>query len=194
MPGCSEPLAAQAVLDAAITFCEDSLAVREVLDPLTLQVALDQYELSPPSSQEVVRLLNVWVDGQLLQPVPAEQVDYAARQDGPPTHYYVLRQDEVLTLQLYPTPTSTGVLTAEVALRPTREATQLATDLYTYWLDAVLAGALMRLLVLPGASFANPAAMVHYQGRFAALVNRARIEGNRGRLRSSLRVRPQSFI
>lgn len=194
MPGCSEPLAAQAVLDAAITFCEDSLAVREVLDPQTLQAGLDQYELSAPSSQEVVRVLNVWVDNQLLRPVPAEQVDYAARQDGPPTHYYVLRQDEVLTLQLYPTPITSGVLSAEVALRPTREATQVATDLYTYWLDAVLAGALARLLVLPGASFANPASAVHQMGRLAVLTGRARIEGTRGRLRSSLRISPRSFI
>jgi hypothetical protein len=193
VPGCSEPLAAQAVVDAAITFCENSLVLREVLDPLTLQAGLDQYEFSAPSNQEVVRLLNVWVDGQLLRPIPAEQVDYAAQQDGAPSSYYVLRQDEVLTVQLYPTPIAAGQLSAEVALRPTREATQLPTDLYTYWLDAVLAGTLAHLLALPATSFSNPAAATHYMGRAATLTGRARIEGSRGRLRTSLRISPRSF-
>ena len=193
LPGCSEPLAAQAVLDAAIAFCEDTQAVREQLDSFTTSAGVGAYELDTPSQQQVARVFDVVVDGRPMAAIAAEDVGPASEAIGSPMAFYTTRYGSEFLLHLFPTPDGAYNVQVRAALRPTRNATQLEDDLFNLWSDAVLAGAMARVMAIPGQPFSDPAGSAGYSMAATRATNKARVEGNFGRVRAGMRVRGRPF-
>ena len=110
LPGCSEPFAAQVLLNSAIEFCESSLVLRQNLEPFSTVVGVTQYDLDPPSGQhDINRVMGVTLDGMELRPGMAEIV----RNDLPtdkakPRALYTDRTDSTFTLRLTPSVHITG--------------------------------------------------------------------------------------
>lgn len=193
LPGCSEPLAAQAILDAAIVFCEDAQVVREELDSFTTATGEKSYALDAPSQQQIARVLDVTVDGRSLPGIAAEDVDLLVGAEGSPMSFYTSRNGSELLLNLFPTPDKAYQVQVRAALRPTRNATQLEDDLFNLWSDAVIAGAMARVMAIPGQPFSDPAGSAGYDVAAARAANKARVEGNFGRVRANMRVRSRPF-
>lgn len=193
LPGCSEPLAAQAILDAAIVFCEDAQVVREELDGFVTVAGEKSYELYAPAQQQIARVLDVLVDGRSIPGIAAEDVDLLVGAEGSPVSFYTSRNGSELLLNLFPTPDKAYQVQVRAALRPARNATQLEDDLFNLWSDAVLAGAMARVMAVPGQPFSDPAAAVGYGMAAARAANKARVEGNFGRVRANMRVRSHPF-
>lgn len=59
LPGGTEPLVAQALVDAAIMFCEDAQVVRTTLDTITCKPGQAAYDLLAPNQQIVGRIQRV---------------------------------------------------------------------------------------------------------------------------------------
>ncbi len=193
LPGCPEPTAAQALVDAAIVFCEDSLVIRNQLDTFSTVVGQDAYELDVPTQQQVSRVLTVFVEDT---PIPAWTAQGTPPVDdarASPTAYYVTRNNSELRLRLYPTPDKAYPIKVVAALRPTRTATRMEDDLLDLWSDAVIAGALSRLMAVTSQAFTNPGEAMRMQMMAAQLARRARTEGNVGSVRGSMRVTPRPF-
>jgi hypothetical protein len=184
---------AQALIDAAVTFCEDSLVVRHRLDATTQRALADEVDLDLPANQSVARILGVWVNGNLIQPVLAEQAgDTVAT--GMPTAYYTRRNDSELQLLLYPTPDQPCRVAVEVALRPLRTAKLLEDELLDRWMPAVITGALALIRAIPDTPFSNPLAATLHARDAALLTAKARAEGAYGRVRGSQSVAMRPFI
>lgn len=193
--GCPEPTMAQALVDSAIAFCEESLVQREVLDNLQTAANNNAYELDTPAQQQVARVISVSRDGQILKSIPADMKPAGTSQTGKPAGYYTRRNGSQLELVLVPTPDKRYSLGIEVALRPNRSATQLEDDLYELWVETVVAGAVARITAIPNQPFSDPNKSVAAYASALLGARRARNEGAFGRLRGSItaRINPQKF-
>lgn len=193
--GCPEPLAQQALVDAAIEFCDQTTYVTTDLDPVSIQKGVTQYELDLPAQTELSQILRVWVDGRLLGPVPSFEVQSTTAPEGTPLYYYTRDRDEVLNLTLYPAPDKnvTNGLVVRVATRPTRGATQVHSALYNEWADVIVESALAKMYGTPGQVFSNEAKSVVLMQKVRARTNVARVEAYRGRTVSSMSVQMRSF-
>lgn len=191
--GCSQPMALQALVDSAIAFCEDSLAVRQRLDDQTTRLGQATFDIDPPPQQAVSRILKVWVDGFEISAMPADRVDDGRFLTSRPRSFYTLQDGSETLGMLYPIPDGEYTLVAEVALRPTRSATSFHDDLFHIWLEHIVTGAVARLMSTQDQPFTN---LVLGQNAFAKalyMTRRARVEGSYGRVRGTMNVKQRPF-
>lgn len=188
LPGCSEPLAVQTLLDSAIDFCEQSEVLREDLDPIITLVGVNNYELDAPSQQQVARVISVQLDGSWLQDFPVDYPDKPIDMAGRPTHFSTTRNGSTLELKLFPQPDAAYEIKVSVATRPLRTATQVEDDLFNLWVEPVVAGAISRVKAIPNQPFTDPQGALVMQMQAQAGVAKARREGSYGRIRGSLKV------
>jgi hypothetical protein len=194
VPGVPDPMAQQALVDAAITFCEDSVAVRVDLDPFQTTPDVATYVLDSPSQQRSIRVVGVKLDGIELAPAKADSHYSSDQPSGTPNYYTSFyNEDEELVLQLFDPPDSVQTLQVYVATCPTRDASQFDDRLVGQWQDAVVNGALGRLFAIPSTSFTDHKAAMIYADRATVLTRRARVDANFGKVRTSLRVNPIPF-
>ena len=195
LPGCSEPLVDQVLVSAAIEFSEKSLALRQNLDSFRTVIGIDQYDLdAPTTNHDIDRVMSVAVDGKELSPGLFE----AIRNDLPtaiavPRGFYTDRTDNVLTLKLSPPPDGRYPVVVNVNLRPAMTATQLDDDLFTTWAEPIVAMAVARAMQIPDQPFTNFARAQQLLDSAARQTNSARIDGNYGSVRGSMRVRARPF-
>jgi hypothetical protein len=188
VPGCPEPTANQALVDAAILFCEDSLVLREKLEPFQLEVGKDAYELDAPAQQQVARVLSAQIDGYACAVVPAEDSVFPMVVTGKPTAVYTTRSGSEFLLHTNPIPDAAYWAEVQVALRPLRTATQLEDDLFNLWAEAVVSGAVSRICSIPNQPFTDLATSANAAMHAARWSNKARIEGSSNRTRGQLSV------
>lgn len=195
LPGCSEPMVDQVLVNSAIEFAEASLTLRQNLDPFKTTAGITQYDLDPPTkNHEINRIMGVTLDGKELHPGLFE----AIRNDLPtdtakPRGFYSDRTDNVFTLKLSPPPDGKYTVVVAVNLRPARGATQLDDDLYNIWIDPIVSGAIARAMQIPDQPFTNFAQAQYLLDSAAKQTVSSRIEGNYGLVRGSMRVRPRRF-
>jgi len=187
VPGCPQPVAEQAILDAAIVFCEDSLVIRERFSAFNTDPGIADYGLTTPSDTQVARLLAVYVNGTQI-PAWVSDPPPPAVGSGAPTTYYTTRSDGVFKLELYPIPDRAYEITVEAALRPTRDAATLDSDLFGLWSDAVVSGAIGRLSSIPDQPFSDLARAGAAQLTAAFMGRKARTENGVGRVKGVSRV------
>lgn len=195
LPGCSEPMVDQVLVNSAIEFAESSLTLRQNLDPFKTTAGIVQYDLDPPTMyHDINRIMGVTVDGRELQPGLFE----AIRNDLPTGHaqprgFYSDRTGNTFTLMLSPPPDGVYNVVVAVNLRPARGTTMLDDDLYNIWIDPIVSGAIARAMQIPDQPFTNFAQAQYLLDSAAKQTNSSRIEGNYGLIRGSMRVRTRPF-
>jgi len=193
VPGCPEPTANQALVDAAIAFADDTLVLREQLDTFSTVAGVQKYELDPPSQQFVSRVLSVVADGRVLTVASIHDVAPLDSPSGAPMTAFMTRNGSVYELNLHPTPDKVYPVNVVVATRPARGATSLEDDLYDRWCETVISGALARIHAIPNQPFSDPAIAQQQQALFMFGANKARMEGSFNRVVSTQRVRSRPF-
>ncbi len=193
--GCSEPLAQQALIDSAIAFCDQSLAVTVNLDPVTLPVGMSAMELEPPTGTTISQILYVWYDKKLLNAVPYGQMTNIFREDGTPVDYTVEYIDEVVNLMVYPAPKEkvTNGLVVRAALRPTRDATQVHDILYQRYSEGIIAGAISVLCNMPDQPWTDYTRAQAMGVLARTRANQARADMMFGRVQASMTVQMREF-
>lgn len=185
-PGCPEPTALQALLDAATDFCDRTRALRLTTDPTPLVEGQALYDLDLPTGTEPLMIVRAWVGARPLG-VPPEanrltvesSTDLAGSALGTPE---VLLPYEGATMRVYRAPDAANAglpLYVRLALRPTPNATQIMDSLFTRWRDAIVGGAVSRLCSTLNQAYSNPAQAAEGQLTFTSGVSRARMEANR---------------
>ena len=191
---CPDPVIQQALVDAAIEFCEKTLIIRYTPDSFPTVAGTATYDFDIPTYQEYSRVVYMTIDGKPLSPLVRSDLPTTPTSNSKPTHYYVTQNESELLLNLYPTPDDVYTIDMSIALRPTRDATFLEDDLHRYWLEALAHSTMSRLMAIPGQPYSNPDGAV-YHGRKAAMSCRsARIEGNMGRVVGSMTVTPKPLV
>lgn len=204
VPGCSDPMAEQAVLSACIEFASRSLIVQE---NTTTAVVADEteYDVDQPSQQILSKVLAVYYQDRKLKARAREMVvsGFAARGEavagftptsGEPAEWFC-RNPSQSVVSVYPSPAETvaDALTIVAAFAPTRTATRVADILYTDYAEDIAAGAVAQLLIVPAQPFTNPALRKPYRDRFDSAVHSAANLARVGLGAASSRVRPAFF-
>lgn len=193
--GCPEPLAQQALVDAAIEFCETTQLIQETLTPIDVTAGVGSYDLTPESRSEISRVVRVTYDGYRLGALATLDGVYQLEYTAKPVYFYTDVVDEQMVLQLYPAPdeTKTDALSVRAAVRPRRDATSLPTLLYERWVDAMVDGALARLYGTADQLFTDEAKAVVCAQKFRHKMTVARIEAARGQSVNNLTVVQRPF-
>ena len=186
--GCSEPMAAQALVDSAIAFCNDSLVMQLRLDAQRTQANAAEFDVDPPSSQAIARVLRVWVEGVEIHATQSDRINDGLAATGRPRTFYTQQNGSVLSALLYPTPDAAYALQVDVATRPLRNAKVFENDLFDLWLEPIVDGAKARLMAIPDQPFSNPSMAGAAAANAMYLSRKARIEGSYGRTRAAGRV------
>lgn len=198
--GCADPVARQALLDTAIDFCEGTHVVQVVTDPMAAVINQPDYTPVLSAGTSVVSVKKAWFGSQPLYPASDEMIANvlaydtvadATRAVGTPFNYF-WHEEKVW---VYPLPEANKALalTFRVAIKPTHTATTIPDELLINWREAIVDGALERVLGMRGTNHYDPKEADLAGGRYQGAVNRAKAMGRVGRAGGELTVRMRPF-
>jgi len=201
--GCADVTAINAIRAAAIDFCQRTRVWQAELDfPITIEANQAEYDLDPPDLEsEIVTVpkRGVRYKGKELAG-PTTHADLTRDQPGwqsatgtQPTTFIYDESQQVIRVVPVPTAEVIDALTVRVALKPTRTSENADQYLYDSWLDAIAAGALARLLILPNKAWTNFELAEFYRKRFEKYIGDGRARVMKGGGDLSLTVDPVSF-
>lgn len=186
-PGCPEPSAALAVVNAAQIFCERTRLWRNE----------DRFELTgaecdvvcAPDNAMLFEIEHAEVDGRRIDPIAWSDLNrdfpHWRDSDGQARWY---TQTQPGTLQVLPY-SATGTLRLSTVLRPAGDADQLPDFLFKQYRREIADGALADLLMLPAQSFSNPEMAQFYALRFSTRLDTLAARSVTGQQRAPLRTR-----
>ena len=180
------------IRDAAIAFCEQSLAWR--VDALPANVIVDQrqYQIdSPWDDTEIVQVMQVFYDDRELlvasnSGLSQRNINFKTQADTP--RNYV--QEYAEKISLYPLPNSnlTDGLTCQIALRPSRFAIGMNDSIGKKYFEAIANGAKARLYEIPNKPWTDAALSGFHRNKSEMMAIRARDDVASGYGRGPKRV------
>lgn len=191
-PGCPIPTARQAIVQAAITFCENTKFWRSC-DEFTT-TAEDCSHICAPSGAEIHEIENATFDGKRLEPASLAFLDRehpqwrTNAQGGSPRFVTQIAPDTVRFV-----PGQAGHARIWTVLKPSEDAEQLPAFLASKYRRTIADGALGDILALPGQPFTSAEMSTAYATRFITTLNTLFDQALRGQQRAPLRSRPQFF-
>ena len=194
VPGCPQPLLEHHAMHTVAQFCKETRRLRETLPAINVVAGQGAYAIAPSSSNlKVVRVENVWLDGQPLAPVSeseldAEMPDWRTQVDVPSVFVWY---DEELRLVPAPSTAATDALVVRISYTLDVATSQTGFDemLYQDYSNGLAAGIKSRLMAIPGRSWSNPEMASYYQNIFKAAIAQGRFDASGGLVRSRLRTR-----
>lgn len=188
VPMCPEPLARQALIQAAIEFCSRTQIVQSI-ERVRLVAGREVYGIDIPAQHELLNVLEVVYAGRSL-----DALSYPVAEMSPGRPQGVLKplpEQSELTVVPAPDADSASFILVHSAFRPTAKATMLAPELFNEWHDAIVQGALKRLCAMPAQPFTAASTVVLATQAFAEYVVEARLVARKKRLVHSDRVQPR---
>lgn len=193
--GCSEPMARQSILDAAISFCDKTSIMRQTVDAFSTVSDITSYDVETPNSQlRVSRILSVTIDGEEVAGIFEEDVPTLTARSAKPTAFYTTRNGSELLLNMYPTPDDAYSVVITAAYAPTRSATSVEDDLYNYYSEAIASSAIAKLAEVPNMPFSNDMLAAKMGMEAVKLCSAAKAESYYGRIRGGTRVKSRPLV
>lgn len=197
-PDVPDVIATDAVRNAAIEFCRESLWLQEELAAITVVADQNDYTLTPTADNvEIVQVRFVSFNGFPLRAASEQVLDSLygldwRQQTGQPV-FYTDVYDQTLRLVPMPDDNVTGVVNPTAAVMPLRTAVDADPNLFNRWLEEICFGARARLHEMAGQGFTNFRAAQACAARFKAGIARARADRNSSETGGDLRVVPRRF-
>ena len=183
VPLCPDSLVEQNIRSAAIEFCERSKAYILDMDPFNTTAGVYEYDFDVPTGTEVHQVLYMTEDGNDMDPISPRSLelnypDWRDRTGNP--HVYL--QKTSTTFWVVPVPSGSRQIIASVALKPTRTSNNLDTNITNQYRDAIIYGALYRLLRIPNREWTDVGAAREYLAQFNTEITQAELRARGGDL------------
>jgi hypothetical protein len=189
LPTCSEPLITSMVNFASIEFCECTLLWWGMVPPQLCIAGGGLLPIVPPDGAGVAGVHEVYIEGVPIKPTGISDLARShtnwAEMVGTPQGFFT----EGNSVRLVPTNAADIMVACRVAYKPQRGSLAIPDWLYEDWWEVIKAGALARLMVIPGQSWTNPGLASTFRREFDTGCREAKIEANKNRTSASLRVR-----
>lgn len=187
LPGCPFAAVDIALKQSAIDFCSQSLAWRYNHPDVAVTNGTAQY-VFVPSAEAVVHAIHyaAWNGEEIATRVDESNVTIYDWRNESRTPKYVFGGATSLTL--VPTPDADGTLTLEVILKPSSTATGIDDDIFNEWREAIVHGALARLMLSPKKPYSNPTLAAYHQQQFTIKTAAAGMRTARNYTRAPLRT------
>lgn len=198
LPGCELPIAENAIRNAAIEFCKKSLILQVDLDAFTTVAGQSTYDLAYDANLGVTKIVSGrWSAGTggsgRLWPTSPDVLDQSGIEwetlTGSPSNYYLIDPDQVRLVRI---PESEVTINLKCAMKPLRASTGIEGFMVERYKEDIAAGALGRLMSMPGKPFTNLQLGGYQNTQFQAAITRARSEAMRGFTRQPLFVQNRS--
>lgn len=197
VPGCAEIVAVNAVRNAAIEFCDNTLFWQASQDPVTVANTDFPLLLTGVAGARVTQVLTCVVDGTPIDPTTMDALEnsvpfWRTKVASSPSNYFL---PDPYNLSLYPM-LDTGVsveLVLRVAYTPTRVATGIEEYVYQKHLEVIAAGALNKLMVQPAQPWSNPELAAFYREKFMKGITDASIDASKSFGRAVKAVSSRAF-
>lgn len=182
VPGCPDSLIESNIRSAVIEFCEKSGAYQLELDPVTTVANIFEYDLEPPSGTVVHKIMWVVHEGKDLEPISTNLLEQRlpkwrdADHAGTP-QYYVKNSQSVFWLVPTPETTKASSTILRAQLKPTHTSNACDDDIMSDYREAIINGALFRLLRLPSKDWTDLGAAQVYGSLFAQGIAEAERRG-----------------
>ena len=176
--GCSDPVAIAAIRSSAIDFCTKSEVYQQELDPVTTVAKIYEYDLEPPKNAVVHKILLLINDGQKLEPVSTGLLeqrlpDWRDKANAGIPKYFVQQSQSLFYLAPMPATTKVESVLLRAVLKPTADALLLDDEIINNHKDAIVNGALFRLLRTPAKVWTDYQAAQMYAALYAEGVKEA---------------------
>lgn len=178
-PAAPNPLIADKIRLAATEVCKRTMVSRETLDLIDIEAGVKQYKIEPPSScLRIWRVLWMKTMHGTSPLTPASRhnmisggFDWERATGEAATNWIQIKNDIV---QLWPAPTKdlSEELEAHVAFIPDPRTPKLDERLYVYYKEAIVAGALAKLLCMPGTEWFNRESAMFREREFQAEISK----------------------
>lgn len=187
VPGCPIPAANIAIRQSAIAFCEQSLAYKAAHDDVAVVSGAAEYAFVPPAETVVHAITYAAFNGDELQSRVGEygisNPDWRS-EEGTPKYIF----GGMTSLTLIPAPDVDGTLTMTVALKPAYDATGIDGSIFNEYREAIVHGALSRLMLSPKKPYSNPSLATYHNQQFTVLTGQAGMRAARSYTRAPLKT------
>ena len=183
VPLCPDSLVEQNIRAAAIAFCERSKAYILDLDAFSTIAGVYEYDFDIPTGTEVHQILYMTEDGNDMDPISPRSLelnypDWRDRTGNP--HVYL--QKTPTSFWVVPVPSGTRQVIVSVALKPSRTSNNIDTTIANQYRDAIIYGALYRLLRIPSREWTDVGAAREYLAQFNLEIQQAELRARGGDL------------
>lgn len=190
----SNPVTEHAIKRAVIDFCRASWVWKFLPDPQSVVAGEAFYDLEPDTGTEVVAVMDVTcngvpLDNKSLDWLNSELPDWRTRAATP--KYFTQVDTEQIILAALPDANITNGLTMTLALTPAQSATGFPGWIWSRYVEDISAGALSRLMLMPGKPWTDLANGTDRQQKFQNAIANARASAVRALSRADVRVKSQ---
>jgi hypothetical protein len=168
----------EALVDATRQLCLES-EIWQVMTDIDVSNGDNEIAISAPSGASVVRVMWATLSDRKLQAVdPATYSTlFTDTSVSLPEYYY---QQDATTLVVFPSPSDSENGQARIVCALKEGFTNLPDDLYYLYREAIIFGAMSRVLATPS-DFGNPQLANYYAQLWTAALDRARGRATRSR-------------
>jgi hypothetical protein len=199
VPDVPDFVATNAVRNACIEFCERSRYLQMDLDPIAILANQSSYAVQTPVGTKFVLPEVAYYNKTLLIPKSSDELANIYRQtdwrqaQGAPAYITRLIAPVVM---LVPTPVfdSAYTLNMRVSVAPTRDSTEIDSEVYEQFLEVISYGARSRLYRTPKQPYFDKNAGDQYMQMFRHGINEARMRVTKGLTRDSIKAEYQRFV
>lgn len=187
VPGCPFPAIDVALRQSAIAFAEQSLAYKATHPEVTVVSGTAEYDFVPPAETVVHAITYAAFNGDELQSRVGEYgitMPNWRIESGTPKYIF----GGMTSLTLIPSPNVAGTLTMIVALKPSPSATGIDGPIFDEFREAIVHGALSRLMLSPKKPYSNPSLATYHNQQFTIMTGQAGMRAARSFTRAPLQT------
>jgi hypothetical protein len=204
--GCPSQMVKLHVLSAAIVLCRKGLVLKKNPATITMSEDINDYTLKYSNDRYTVASIDnaklVDSDDRIRYSLGETSrrelenwsISWEREKSVRPTHCYLMEQPN--HLRIYPTPSQDPSYDLHLVTRvyPVRTAVEVDEQLFVKWVEIIAAGAKSTLLLVAGASWADPKLGQAFRGEFTRGLQQARKTTLSGTGEHPGTVKPRSFI
>ncbi len=173
--GCPDFLIENSIRAAVIELCEKASVYQAQLDPVTTVSGLYEYDLEPPTGTSVQKILWVTHQGKDLEPITSALLEqripkWRDSSSASIPAYFIKQSSTLFWVAPIPSVTAVSSTIIRAALKPTHTSTACDSDVMNDYRDAILNGALFRLLRIPNRDWTDLKGANTYGALFANAV------------------------
>ena len=181
LPACSASLILQALQKSARQFCIDTEIWSETLNSIDLVADQTDYTISSSWDAEIRRIKELRIN---------TKANIAEGNDGAvqdPSLYKFTPEDALeLDNSIKPPEAVTDGLEVDVCIIPINAAISVDYVLLNAWQEAIVAGAMVQLMVMPKQKWTNPTQAAYYNSQYNKMWNKAKVEKVRKNVNGSV--------
>ena len=190
-PGCPEPIAVDAIRQAAIEFCERTRIWRD-----TDQFMADEFgDIFAPAQSVIHQIEDARFDGHRLTTVSVQDLnerypdyDWATQSGDQPKYITQIHPNTVKIV-----PAWEGMITMTILLKPSNDAQELPDFIFDQYARTIADGALAEVLMIPGQPYTNPQGGAMYSQRFQQRLDSLQVQGLKGQQRAPIHTKASFF-